>query len=192
MRSRPALPGRRGPGGSWPRCSWRCPGRRPRRPTRVGYDVSYPQCGTALPRDRAFAVVGVNGGLSTRANPCLAAQLAWAWGSSGAVREQPRAQVYLNTANPGELRTQVTTWPDDGHDALRHLRRHQLDGLLVAVRLGARAEQRRRLLHPRGARGRRRRPAQPLHLVAGRRDDEHLAERLAPPRWRATGRRSRA
>jgi hypothetical protein len=79
-----------------------------------GYDVSYPQCGTSLPTDRAFAVVGVNGGLSTRANPCLAAQLTWAWGSSGAVSGQPRAQVYLNTANPGELRTQVTTWPEDG------------------------------------------------------------------------------
>ncbi|HEV7189061.1 MAG TPA: hypothetical protein VGN28_14295, partial [Blastococcus sp.] len=63
-----------------------------------GYDVSYPQCGTSLPADRAFAVVGVNGGLSTRANPCLAAQLTWAWGASGAVPTQPRAQLYLNTA----------------------------------------------------------------------------------------------
>jgi hypothetical protein len=82
--------------------------------TSDGYDVSYPQCGTSLPNDRAFAVVGVNGGLSTRANPCLAAQLIWAWGSSGAVPAQPRAQVYLNTANPGELRAQVTTWPTSG------------------------------------------------------------------------------
>ncbi len=79
-----------------------------------GYDVSYPQCGTSLPADRAFAVVGVNGGLSTRSNPCLAAQLTWAWGSSGAVPTQSRAQLYLNTANPGELRTQVTTWPKSG------------------------------------------------------------------------------
>jgi hypothetical protein len=82
--------------------------------TAGGYDVSYPQCGTSLPADRAFAVVGVNGGLSTRANPCLAAQLGWAWGASGAVPAQPRAQVYLNTANPGELRAQVTTWPRSG------------------------------------------------------------------------------
>jgi hypothetical protein len=90
------------------------PGTASAAPTTVGYDVSYPQCGTPLPQDRAFAVVGVNGGLSTRANPCLAAQLSWAWGSSGAVPEQPRAQLYLNTANPGELRTQVTTWPERG------------------------------------------------------------------------------
>lgn len=80
----------------------------------VGYDVSYPQCGTSLPTDRDFAVVGVNGGLSTLANPCLAAQLRWAWGASGAVPAQPRAQVYLNTANPGELRGQITTWPTRG------------------------------------------------------------------------------
>jgi hypothetical protein len=90
------------------------PGTASAAPTPVGYDVSYPQCGTSLPRDRAFAVVGVNGGLSTRGNPCLAAQLTWAWGSSGAVLAQPRAQLYLNTANPGELRTQVTTWPKAG------------------------------------------------------------------------------
>jgi hypothetical protein len=80
----------------------------------VGYDVSYPQCGTTLPADRAFGLVGVNGGLSTRANPCLAAQLRWAWGASGAVPAQPRAQLYLNTANPGELRSQITTWPTQG------------------------------------------------------------------------------
>jgi hypothetical protein len=83
-------------------------------PTTVGYDVSYPQCGSSLPRDRAFAVIGVNGGLSTRANPCLSAQLTWAWGSSGVVRSQPRAQLYLNTANPGQLLGQVTTWPKTG------------------------------------------------------------------------------
>src|SRR5687767_9171226 len=83
-------------------------------PTTVGYDVSYPQCGSSLPKDRAFAVVGVNGGLSTKANPCLGTQLAWAWKSSGAVAAQPRAQVYLNTANPGEIRGQVTTWPTTG------------------------------------------------------------------------------
>ena len=44
----------------------------------VGYDVSHPQCGEDLPDAPAFAVVGVNGGLATRPNPCLAEQLAWA------------------------------------------------------------------------------------------------------------------
>jgi hypothetical protein len=83
-------------------------------PTQVGYDVSYPQCGTPLPADRAFAVVGVNGGLSTRTNSCLTDQLTWAWGSSGVVLSQPKAQLYLNTANPGEVLHQVTTWPSSG------------------------------------------------------------------------------
>ena len=90
------------------------PGTASAAPTTVGYDVSYPQCGSSLPKDRAFAVVGVNGGLSTKANPCLSTQLSWAWKSSGAVRAQPRAQLYVNTANPGEIRDQVSTWPEDG------------------------------------------------------------------------------
>ena len=90
------------------------PGTASAAPTTVGYDVSYPQCKVPLPSDRAFAVVGVNGGLSTKANPCLSTQLSWAWKSSGAVRAQPRAQLYLNTANPGEVRSQVVTWPKGG------------------------------------------------------------------------------
>ncbi|MFD2091793.1 glycoside hydrolase family 25 domain-containing protein [Blastococcus deserti] len=83
-------------------------------PAEVGYDVSYPQCGDDLPRSRAFVVVGVNGGLSTRANPCLSEQLVWAWGSSGKADGQPRAQLYLNTANPGQLMERVVTWPESG------------------------------------------------------------------------------
>lgn len=90
------------------------PGTASAAPTGVGYDVSHPQCGTDLPDERAFAVVGVNGGLSTRANPCLSEQLSWAWESSGEVADQPRAQIYLNTANPGQLLDQVSTWPDTG------------------------------------------------------------------------------
>jgi hypothetical protein len=90
------------------------PGTASAAPTTVGYDVSYPQCGSSLPKDRAFAVVGVNGGLSTKANPCLSSQLAWAWRSSGAVEDQAEAQLYLNTANPGEIRDQVSTWPKTG------------------------------------------------------------------------------
>jgi hypothetical protein len=90
------------------------PGTASAAPTTVGYDVSHPQCGTDLPDDRAFAVVGVNGGLSTRANPCLREQLTWASESSGAVEDQPRAQLYLNTANPGQILDQITTWPQRG------------------------------------------------------------------------------
>lgn len=80
----------------------------------VGVDVSHPQCGTDLPDARAFAVVGVNGGVATRPNPCLAEQLEWAWGSNGSVPAQPVAQLYLNTANPGQVLGLVSTWPSDG------------------------------------------------------------------------------
>lgn len=80
-----------------------------------GYDLSYPQCGTTLPTGQAFGVVGVNGGLATTANGCLSTELSWAWHSSGAVVSQPKAQVYLNTANPGEIRNQVSTWPSSGN-----------------------------------------------------------------------------
>lgn len=90
------------------------PASSPESPARVGYDVSHPQCETDLPRARAFVVVGVNGGLSTRANPCLTEQLTWAAGASGAVEGQPATQLYLNTANPGDLLAVINTWPERG------------------------------------------------------------------------------
>ena len=85
-------------------------------PSTVGYDVSYPQCGTTLPSGGAFGIVGVNGGTAVKANPCLSTQLRWAAGSSGAVAAQPRVQMYLNTANPGQVIAQVTTWPTSGQN----------------------------------------------------------------------------
>jgi hypothetical protein len=83
-------------------------------PVGGGYDVSYPQCGSTLPTGQAWGAVGVNGGIATTANPCLSRQLTWAWNSTGSVTAQPKAQLYLNTANPGEVRSQVTTWPKTG------------------------------------------------------------------------------
>ncbi len=80
----------------------------------VGVDISHPQCDADLPDERAFAVVGVNGGAATRPNPCLAEQLEWAWLSNGSVPGQPAAQLYLNTANPGAMPDVVDTWPSAG------------------------------------------------------------------------------
>ena len=82
--------------------------------SRIGVDVSHPQCDAELPADRAFTIVGVNGGSATRENPCLAEQLEWAWGSNGSVPEQPVTQLYLNTANPGQVMGLVSTWPSSG------------------------------------------------------------------------------
>lgn len=77
---------------------------------RIGYDVSHPQCGERLPARAEVAVVGVNGGIATRANPCLTEQLEWAAEATGS----PAVELYVNTANPGELRDSITTWPDAG------------------------------------------------------------------------------
>ena len=84
-------------------------------PSTVGYDVSHPQCDQSLPSGQAFAIVGINGGIATTANPCLADQLEWAARSTGADPAQPPAQLYVNTANPGEVRDLVTTWPSAGN-----------------------------------------------------------------------------
>jgi hypothetical protein len=86
----------------------------PGSPATVGYDVSHPQCDEDLPGAHAFGVVGVNGGVATTANPCLAEQLRWAARAPGGVGEdggQPRVQLYVNTANPGQQRHRVSTWP---------------------------------------------------------------------------------
>jgi len=76
----------------------------------VGYDISYPQCGTRLPTGQYFGIVGVNGGTAAVENPCLAGQLTWAKNSKNG-SNQDKVQLYVNTANPGEVIDQVTTWP---------------------------------------------------------------------------------
>ena len=76
--------------------------------TPTGIDVSYPQCpGTSLPTGKAFAVVGVNGGLANDYNGCLAAEFGYAR-SLTAATTQPVAQLYVNTADPSNT---VSDWP---------------------------------------------------------------------------------
>lgn len=85
----------------------------PRKAEPVGIDVSWPQCGKTLPKQPAFAIVGVNNGLANTTNPCLAAQLAWAdTAPSPALTGQPRVALYVNTANPG---LQGSWWPSSNH-----------------------------------------------------------------------------
>lgn len=60
----------------------------------IGYDVSYPQCGHALPKGASFGIVGVNGGAPLMSNKCLAGQIAWARATTGYA-------VYVNTSYPG-------------------------------------------------------------------------------------------
>jgi hypothetical protein len=74
----------------------------------LGNDVSWPQCTKALPRDPAFAIVGVNNGLANNTNPCLEEQLEWAAASPGLPPNQPAVSLYVNTANPGSA---GSWWP---------------------------------------------------------------------------------
>jgi hypothetical protein len=56
----------------------------------VGSDISWPQCGGALPHDPySFGIIGVTGGHPFSGNDCFAAEYAWAQ-STGT------AQVYIN------------------------------------------------------------------------------------------------
>jgi hypothetical protein len=89
----------------------------------TGNDLSYPQCGTAFPTSPAFGIVGINGGLANDLNPCLGpstqyptyqrSELYWALASSSGSTSQPKASLYLNTADPGNTYngTPIADWP---------------------------------------------------------------------------------
>ena len=63
--------------------------------TVTGYDISWPQCSTSLPRSATFGIVGVNDGIAWSQNPCLRSEYAWA-------SSRPSAPaLYMNTADPG-------------------------------------------------------------------------------------------
>jgi|SRR5215218_2433959 len=83
--------------------------------TPVGNDVSWPQCGKALPTTHAFGIVGVNGGLANNTNPCLTDELRWASRATGA-SAQAKVQLYVNTGNPGGLNT--PSWPRSNVDPM--------------------------------------------------------------------------
>ena len=82
--------------------------------TPLGIDVSWPQCNKTLPVNHAFGIVGVNGGLATTTNECMGDQLVWATKAIGGTN-QPKVQLYVNTANPGGLGT--SSWPNNNVDS---------------------------------------------------------------------------
>jgi hypothetical protein len=69
--------------------------------TALGYDISWPQCGSPYPVNPAFGMIGVNKGIVFSPNPCLASEVTWAGGTSAA--------LYANTGNPGPALS--THWP---------------------------------------------------------------------------------
>lgn len=89
----------------------------------TGNDLSYPQCGTTFPASPAFGIVGVNGGLANDLNPCLGtagsyqqSELYWANAAATGAASQPKASLYLNTADPGNIYngTPIADWPASG------------------------------------------------------------------------------
>jgi len=62
----------------------------------IGYDISFPQCGSALPSSAEFGVVGVDNGQVLTTNPCLGRELSWA---KAATNGAPA--FYVNTGDPG-------------------------------------------------------------------------------------------
>src|SRR5437764_13542651 len=72
--------------------------------TSRGYDVSYPQCGKQLPARPRFGIVGVNGGIVYRPNPCASTELTWA---QQAANGNPA--FYANTGDPGPAYS--SHWP---------------------------------------------------------------------------------
>lgn len=79
----------------------------------TGYDASYPQCSGSYPSNPLFGIVGVNGGLANKANPCLGGELHWARATPGQKRpKQPPLSLYVDTGNPGGQH--VADWPGGG------------------------------------------------------------------------------
>lgn len=92
----------------------------------IGNDISWPQCGATFPSGQAYGIVGINDGRPNTLNPCLApsapypndsqSELSWALGTSSGASTQPRASLYVNTADPGNASTGVlqADWPTSG------------------------------------------------------------------------------
>ena len=94
--------------------------------TTTGFDVSWPQCGTSLPTQTAFGIVGVNGGLANDLNSCLGpsssypsyteSELYWAVTAAVGGTSQPKTSLYVNTADPGNMYNgkPIADWPTAG------------------------------------------------------------------------------
>jgi hypothetical protein len=78
-------------------------------PRPTGVDLSYPSAPACavVPAGADFAVVGVNAGIGTTTNPCLAQQRAWAATLPGTVHGS--SDVYVNTQLP--RKADASWWP---------------------------------------------------------------------------------
>jgi hypothetical protein len=90
----------------------------------TGNDISFPQCGGAFPSGQEFGIVGVNDGLPGTENPCfgpassyMQSELYWAVSASVGSAAQPKASLYVNTSDPGDVfnGSLITDWPSSGN-----------------------------------------------------------------------------
>ena len=92
----------------------------------AGNDVSWPQCGKVLPSAPAFGIVGINGGLANDLSACFGpsssypsytqSELYWAVSRSTSTTSEPKASLYVNTADPGNIYNgkPIADWPTSG------------------------------------------------------------------------------
>src|SRR6266702_5962667 len=64
---------------------------------KLGFDISYPQCGQLTTPSGAFAIVGVNGGRPFTANNCFNTEFA---NAVNAARGASNVSVYMNLSAP--------------------------------------------------------------------------------------------
>ncbi len=83
--------------------------------TKIGSDVSFPQCQKTFPTEQGFGIVGINGGIASNTNPCLGTELLWANVSLGTMN-QSKIQLYVNTGNPGNINP--PSWPKNNTDPM--------------------------------------------------------------------------
>jgi hypothetical protein len=90
----------------------------------TGYDISFPQCGSTFPSAQGFGIVGINDGLPDALNPCFGpstsytqSELYWAVSTSIGSTSQPKASLYANTSDPGDVvdGSLITDWPSSGN-----------------------------------------------------------------------------
>jgi hypothetical protein len=85
-----------------------------------GYDVSYPQCGKALPNKFVgFTIIGLNGGKPFTENKCFQKQ--WDWALT-----HDAVAVYINTADPGD-ESPVRYGEKIAKDALKRLDKYGIN-----------------------------------------------------------------
>ena len=77
----------------------------PYKPSGQGYDISFPECGSAFPAGGFdYGIVGVNHGIAFTQNPCLGSQWKWAL-------QAPAASAYMNINAPQPGQTQGANGP---------------------------------------------------------------------------------